>query len=78
MRVEARSVPHKPDDVAPDGSEVRLLARGPTGGMAHFLLPPGAVSRAVRHRTVEELWSVVSGAGRCGDTPRTSLKTMSN
>ena len=32
--------------------------------MAHFRLPPGAVSCAVAHRTVEELWYVVAGRGR--------------
>ena len=31
--------------------------------MAHFLLPAGQVSRAGRHRTVEEIWYVLSGAG---------------
>ena len=32
--------------------------------MAQFALPPGAVSKAVAHRTVEEVWYVVSGLGR--------------
>jgi len=31
--------------------------------MAHFHLPAGQVSRAVRHRTVEEIWFVLSGRG---------------
>ena len=31
--------------------------------MAHFELPAGAVSHAVTHRTVEEIWFVVSGTG---------------
>ncbi len=31
--------------------------------MAHFHLHAGAVSRAVRHRTVEEIWYVLSGRG---------------
>ena len=51
------------DVLAPDGSQVRLLVELAGGGMAHFTLPPGKVSRAVRHRTVEELWFVVSGEG---------------
>jgi mannose-6-phosphate isomerase-like protein (cupin superfamily) len=29
-----------------------------------FSLPPGAVAKAVAHRTVEELWYVVAGRGR--------------
>ena len=31
--------------------------------MVHCTLPPGAVSLAVAHRTVEELWYVVAGQG---------------
>lgn len=52
------------DAIAPDGSEVRLLAQGARGSMAHFLLPPGAVSKAVAHRTIEEVWLVLGGEGR--------------
>ena len=51
------------DAVAPDGSNVRLLCSTERGSMAHFELMPGAVSRAVRHRTVEEIWFVISGHG---------------
>src|SRR4051812_1194771 len=53
-----------PDAVAPDGSEVRTLCAVARGSMAHFTLPPTAVSRAVAHRTVEEIWFFVSGRGR--------------
>jgi mannose-6-phosphate isomerase-like protein (cupin superfamily) len=49
--------------LAPDGSEVRILLSLSGGSMAHFRLHPGQVSRAVRHRTVEEIWYVLSGAG---------------
>jgi mannose-6-phosphate isomerase-like protein (cupin superfamily) len=31
--------------------------------MAHFLLHSAQISRAVRHRTVEEIWYVLSGQG---------------
>ena len=31
--------------------------------MAHFSLAPGQTSTAVRHRTVEEIWYVLSGQG---------------
>src|SRR5690348_14171420 len=53
-----------PDAIAPDGSEVRLLASVPRGSMAHFTLPPGAVTKPVAHRTVEEVWFFVGGRGR--------------
>ena len=51
------------DAVAPDGTAVRLLLSLAGGSMAHFELPAGAVSQAVTHRTVEEIWFVVSGRG---------------
>jgi len=51
------------DAVAPDGSDVRVLLGLKGGGMAHFELPPGQVSTAVTHRTVEEIWLFTSGRG---------------
>lgn len=57
-------LPAKRTVVAPDGSDVRVLLGLPRGGMAHFALAPGLTSRAVRHRTVEEIWFVVSGRGQ--------------
>jgi mannose-6-phosphate isomerase-like protein (cupin superfamily) len=59
-----RTLSEKPDAMAPDGSEVRILATTSRGSMAHFTLPPGAVSRAVAHRTVEEVWFFIAGHGR--------------
>lgn len=59
-----RSAAAVPDAMAPDRSEVRLLADCTRGSMAEFTLPPGAVSMAVAHRTVEELWLVTQGNGR--------------
>lgn len=53
-----------PHAIAPDGSEVRLLAAVAGGSMAHFRLPPGAVARAVAHHTVEEVWYFIAGRGR--------------
>ncbi len=50
--------------VAPDGSEVRPLVTVGRASMAHCTLPPGAVSRAIRHHTIEELWYVIAGTGQ--------------
>lgn len=62
---QTMTLPDQMDARAPDGAEVRLL---PTldgrGGMAHFALPAGQVSRAVTHRTVEEIWYFISGRGQ--------------
>lgn len=64
MSLHTRERAHAPDVMAPDGSEVRILAATTRGSMAQFTLPPGAVSRAVAHRTVEEVWLVTHGTGR--------------
>jgi len=59
------------DAIAPDGSEVRLIPAMTGASLAHFTLAPGATSRAVTHRTVEEAWFCVGGVGeiwrRAGD-----------
>jgi mannose-6-phosphate isomerase-like protein (cupin superfamily) len=71
MTFSAVPVDAAPNVVAPDGSAVRVLARTARGSMARFSLPPFAVSRAVAHRTVEEVWYFLAGNGRmwlrCGD-----------
>ena len=53
-----------PDAIAPDGSEVRSLAATARGSMAQFRLPPGGISIAVAHRSVEEVWCFTAGTGR--------------
>lgn len=58
-----KMLPGAVDVIAPDGSEVRLLAAAARGSMAHFTLAPGHVSRAVYHRSVEEIWFVIAGVG---------------
>jgi mannose-6-phosphate isomerase-like protein (cupin superfamily) len=64
MAFSTQSVATAGEVTAPDGSMVRLLAVAGRGSMAHFTLPPHGVARAVRHRTVDELWFVLSGRGR--------------
>jgi mannose-6-phosphate isomerase-like protein (cupin superfamily) len=60
----AKTLAAAADVIAPDGCGVRLLAQTPRGSMAHFTLGPGQVSRAVAHRTVEEVWYFLAGKGR--------------
>jgi mannose-6-phosphate isomerase-like protein (cupin superfamily) len=64
MSFATRQLGPAPDVIAPDGSEVRILGQTSRGSMAHFALAPGAVAKAVAHRTIEEVWYVVSGRGR--------------
>jgi mannose-6-phosphate isomerase-like protein (cupin superfamily) len=65
-----------PDAIAPDGSEVRILCAGARGSMALFTLPPGAVSKAVVHRSVEEIWYVARGSGRMWRRDATREETV--
>ncbi|MGH7921789.1 MAG: cupin domain-containing protein [Candidatus Dormibacteraceae bacterium] len=72
------------DAIAPDGSEIRFLVPPPESQLAHLppvdrearaaslvevRLPEGARSRPVRHRSVEEIWYVLSGRGRLWRSP---------
>jgi len=63
LAFDTKGLPIARDAVAPDGSEVRILLGLKSGGMAHFELPPGQTSKAVAHRTVEEIWYFLSGRG---------------
>ena len=58
-----RELPAEPTVTAPDGSRVRVLLSLAAGSAAHFELSPGAVSRAGRHRTVDEIWYILEGRG---------------
>ena len=74
-RFETMRLPVRPDAVAPDGSDVRVLLRLARGSMAHFELAAGRTALAVAHRTVDEIWYVLSGRGemwrRHGDRQET-------
>lgn len=61
---ETKIISPTPDVTAPDGSSVRLLLSLKGGSMAHFELAPGQISRAVTHKTVEEIWYFLEGQGQ--------------
>jgi mannose-6-phosphate isomerase-like protein (cupin superfamily) len=61
--MQTKTLPAIRDAVAPDGSDVRVLLGVVGGGLAHFELGAGETSVAVTHRTVEEIWYFVQGAG---------------
>lgn len=71
-----RILSDEPDTIAPDGSEVRLLAATPRGSMAHFELPEGTVSKAVAHRTVDEVWFFTAGEGSLWRKNATAEETV--
>jgi mannose-6-phosphate isomerase-like protein (cupin superfamily) len=64
MAWQTRRLAAAPDLLAPDGSEIRLLVQVAGASMVHCTLQPGQVTRAVQHRTVEEVWFCVAGSGQ--------------
>lgn len=60
---QSKMLPVAVDAIAPDGSHVRILCGTSRGSMAHFELGAGEISRPVKHRTVEEIWFILSGVG---------------
>ena len=60
---ETKKLPVEITEIAPDGSNVRLLLGLESAVMAHYELPPNRVSKAVTNRTVEEIWYFTSGRG---------------
>ncbi len=52
------------DKRAPDKSEIRLLPSMKGGGLCHCTLRPGKVSKAIKHKTIEEIWYFVQGRGK--------------
>jgi mannose-6-phosphate isomerase-like protein (cupin superfamily) len=61
---DTRQLPGARADVAPDGSDVRVLLQLARGGMAHFELGARRVSRAVAHHSVDEIWYILRGHGQ--------------
>jgi mannose-6-phosphate isomerase-like protein (cupin superfamily) len=53
-----------PDTIAPDGSEIYFRVLDAHGAsLVEVVLQSGRTSRAVRHRTVEEIWYFLAGSG---------------
>jgi mannose-6-phosphate isomerase-like protein (cupin superfamily) len=61
---QTMQTPSKPTAVAPDGSAVRDLLVLKCGSMALFELASGEISNPEVHRTVDEIWYILSGKGQ--------------
>ncbi len=64
MPWQTASLPPAYDLLAPDGSEIRLLVQVNAGSLVHCTLQPGAVTQAIQHRSVEEVWYCLAGSGQ--------------
>jgi len=61
--MQTKMLQKNPDYIAPDGSKIFLLPETKRGGICLCELPPDSVSKAVCHKTVEEIWFFISGKG---------------
>lgn len=61
--MESKTLSSTPDCLAPDHSEIRLLAATGRVSTVHCSLPAGQVSLAVAHKSVEEIWYFLEGQG---------------
>jgi mannose-6-phosphate isomerase-like protein (cupin superfamily) len=49
--------------ISPAGAEVRVLMSNPMASITHCTLKNGITSKAIVHKTVNEIWHVISGSG---------------
>ncbi|MDA1315138.1 MAG: cupin domain-containing protein [Acidobacteria bacterium] len=61
--MESKTLSSTPDCLAPDHSEIRLLAATGRVSTVHCSLPAGQASLAVAHKSVEEIWYFLEGQG---------------
>lgn len=61
---DLNKLPEEPDDIAPDGSEIRFLNQRDAVSLVHCTLPVGKVSLPVHHKTIEEIWFFMGGVGQ--------------
>ncbi len=61
-----------PDAIAPDGSKIYFrVGDARRASVVEVVLAPGQTTRAVRHRTVEEIWYFLAGHGEVWLRPQT-------
>ncbi len=63
-KMQTKRLAENYDLLAPDKSQIRLLAAMERGSMVHCTLPGGETSLAVVHETVEEVWYFIGGSGQ--------------
>jgi mannose-6-phosphate isomerase-like protein (cupin superfamily) len=63
MKFKTKLISKKYDYVAKDGSECRLLLGLKNGDLAHFTLHSKTTSKAITHKSVEEIWYFIQGEG---------------
>jgi mannose-6-phosphate isomerase-like protein (cupin superfamily) len=70
-----------PDAIAPDGSDIYFkVLDAKHASVVEVVLALGRTTRAVRHRTVEEIWYILAGSGdvwmRAPDDSRSETRAV--
>lgn len=70
-----------PDAIAPDGSEIYFrVVDAARASLVEVILRPGRTTRAIHHRTVEEVWYFLAGSGevwlRSPDATRSETRSV--
>lgn len=73
--IDIKSLQIAYDYLAPDTSEIRMLAELNAAGLCHCTLPIGKASSAVKHKTVVEIWYCLSGSGEIWQSNATKSDT---
>ncbi len=61
---ETRALSDRYDAIAPDGSEVYILAKTDKASSIFIKLHPGQVSNPIKHSRIDELWYCTEGTGQ--------------
>jgi mannose-6-phosphate isomerase-like protein (cupin superfamily) len=61
--LDLKTVSSVMDELAPDGSEIRLLHRVTGASFCQCTLPKGKTSLATSHKTIDEIWYFTAGTG---------------
>jgi mannose-6-phosphate isomerase-like protein (cupin superfamily) len=62
-RWRIKELPEKYDDIAADGSEIRLLLATEKASLVHCTLSPMRTSAATRNEKIDEIWYFIGGQG---------------
>lgn len=63
-------------EIAPDGSHIRRLLALRGASCVHCILQSGRTSKAMRHRSVEEIWFVLKGRGELWRKSKTAEEVV--
>lgn len=61
--MKSKNMPKEYQNISPAGAEVKELMENEYMSLAYLTMKAGKVSKAVTHKTVLEIWYILSGTG---------------